>query len=220
MYTSIKLFRESLLVPRNIEGRQDKLKEQNYKLLQQEIIDGDLIVDETFDFKDGTFNIKQINGNVELLLNYQPEWLKQVNINGNLFCVNNDLILLDLTKCLNLKKMYCSDNKLTSLDVSNCKNLEYLSCSNNQLTSLDLSKCQNLNYLFCYNNQLTSLNLSNCENLNRLYCENNQLTSLDLYNCINLTHLHCYNNQLTSLDVSNNLKLVNKNIDVNVKIIE
>jgi len=222
MYTSIKLFKESLLVPRNIEGRQAKLKEQNYKLLQQEIIDGNLTIDETFDFQNATFNVKQINGDVYLMLNYQPEWLKQVNINGNLFCGKNtnDLKVLDLSNYVDLKQLTCTYNKLTSLDLSTCINLTTLNCHDNQLTSLDLSKCINLIRLYCYDNQLTSLDISGCKDLTRLYCNGNKLTSLDISNCTNVETLYCYDNQLTTIDLSNNLKLTDKSIDDNVKIIE
>ena len=62
----------------------------------------------------------------------------------------------------NLKKLYCSENQLTELDVSKNKELESLLCNKNQLTELDVSNNTALVELYCWQNQLTSLD---CENL-------------------------------------------------------
>ena len=106
-----------------------------------------------------------------------------------------------------LEVLYCSDNQLTQLDVSKNSQLTYLSCSNNQLTQLDVSKNSQLIYLFCASNQLTRLDVSNNSHLAHLYCASNQLTQLDVSNNSQLTDLYCYNNQLTQLDLSNNSQL-------------
>ena len=63
-----------------------------------------------------------------------------------------------------MEQLYCSDNQLTSLDVSKNTVLEQLHCSDNQLTSLDVSKNKALRYFNCSNNRLTSLNLKNGNN--------------------------------------------------------
>ena len=101
-----------------------------------------------------------------------------------------------------LAGLYCSNNQLTALDVSKNSALVYLQCSNNQLTSLDITKNTALAGLYCSNNQLTALDVSNNTYLTELYCNQNQLTSLNVLGCTALINLSCSSNQLTSLDVT------------------
>jgi len=56
-----------------------------------------------------------------------------------LFCNDNELTSLDLSKCAKLKELWCSDNQLTSLDVSQNTQLKTLHCNDNQLTSTSLN---------------------------------------------------------------------------------
>ena len=107
----------------------------------------------------------------------------------------------------NLKKLYCYDNQVSSLDVSKNTALEELICYNNQLTSLDVSNNTALKKLQCYNNQLSSLDVSNNTELKELLCYQNQLTELDVSNNTALEKLNCCQNSLTSLDVSKNTAL-------------
>ena len=60
----------------------------------------------------------------------------------------------------NLETLYCYNNKLTSLDVSKNEKLADLWCSQNNLTSLDVSKNPELKELWCADNNLTSLDVS------------------------------------------------------------
>ena len=124
-----------------------------------------------------------------------------------LYCYNNQLTSLDLSKNTDLERLYCDNNQLTSLDISKNTHLWYLSCSNNQLTSLDISKNTDLERLYCSNNQLTSLDLSRNTHLILMDCSNNQLTNLDISKNTNLILMHCFNNQLTNLDISKNTNL-------------
>ena len=124
-----------------------------------------------------------------------------------LYCNDNQLTSLDVSGCAALTGLSCYDNRLTSLDVSNCTKLTSLSCYNNQLTSLDVSGYTALTHLKCYDNQLTSLDVTGCTAMNFLTCNDNQLTSLDVSRCTKLLNLTCHNNQLTSLDVSGYTKL-------------
>ena len=118
-------------------------------------------------------------------------------------CYNNQLTALDVSKNTELTYLQCYNNQLTALDVSKNTELTHLYCYDNQLTALDVSKNTELTYLQCYNNQLTTLDLSNNTALKGLYCYNNQLTTLNVAGCTALTQLWCYNNQLITLDVSN-----------------
>ena len=149
-----------------------------------------------------------------------------------LYCDNNKLTSLAVSKNTALTRLDCYFNQLTSLDLSNNTALTYLSCHDNPLisldvskntalttlncggspysaallTSLDVSKNTALTYLNCQDNLLTSLDVSGCTALKVLICYGNQLTSLDVSNNTALTELYCSNNQLTSLDVSKNTK--------------
>jgi Leucine-rich repeat (LRR) protein len=114
---------------------------------------------------------------------------------------------LTLGKCPQLTQLYCSDNQLTNLDVSKSTALAHLNCSSNQITSLDVSKNTALTVLYCSVNQITSLDVSKNTALTELYCVYNQLTNLDVSKNTALTGLYCYYNQLTNLDVSNNTAL-------------
>ena len=92
-----------------------------------------------------------------------------------------------------LNNLWCAENKLTALDVSKNTALTYLSCGYNQLTTLDVSKNTALTYLSCRNNQLTTLDVSKNTALTKLSCDNNQLTSLDVSNT-DMDDLNCYDN--------------------------
>ena len=124
-----------------------------------------------------------------------------------LYCNNNQLTSLDVSKNTALTELDCYYNQLTSLDVSKNTALTELWCFDNQLTSLDVSKNTALTQLDCSDNQLTSLDVSKNTALTRLLCNYNQLTSLDVSKNTALEFLYCYYNQLTSLDVSKNTAL-------------
>jgi len=133
----------------------------------------------------------------------------------DLWCDNNQLTSLDVTKNVALTRLECYNNQLTSLDVSKNVALTWLSCYDNQLTSLDVSNNVALKSLKCYINQLTSLDVSNNVALQELYCHDNQLTSLDVSKNTALTLLSCERNRLTSLDVTKNTALMGLYCDNN-----
>ena len=121
-----------------------------------------------------------------------------------LYCYNNKLTSLDVSKNTGLLTLSCYENKLTSLDVSQNTKLEELLCGKNQLTELDVRNNTALWCLSCYENKLTSLDVSHNTQLEQLDCGRNQLTELDVHNNTKLWYLSCYENNLTSLDVSQN----------------
>ena len=96
--------------------------------------------------------------------------------------INNQSIssLRGIEYFTNLTDLYCYENKLTSLDVSKNTKLEYFDCSYNKLTSLDVDKNINLKTLVCYENELTRLDVSKNTKLETLNCKMNPLTSLKL----------------------------------------
>ena len=133
-----------------------------------------------------------------------------VTIRGDLtelYCFDNQLTTLDVSKNTSLTRLDCSENQLTTLDVSKNTALKGLSCNNNQLKALDVSQNTALTTLYCFNNQLTALDLSRNTELTELYCFDNQLTALDVSKNTALIELDCSENQLTALDVSKNTAL-------------
>ncbi len=106
-----------------------------------------------------------------------------------------------------LRFLFCSDNQLTTLDLSKNTALEYLDCDVNQLTTLDVSGCTALEYLYCSDNQLTTLDVSKNTALTDLSCYNNQLTSLDLSKNTALKYLDCHNNPLKKIILPTNHSL-------------
>ena len=107
----------------------------------------------------------------------------------------------------NITELYCSDNQLTTLDVSKNTALTTLWCFDNQLTTLDLSQNTALTNLWCYRNKLTALDVSKNTALKSLSADRNQLTTLDISKNTALTELSVWANQLTTLDVSKNILL-------------
>ena len=71
----------------------------------------------------------------------------------------------------NLEQLYCHDNLLTKLDLSRNTKLVIVNCSNNQLKSLNLKKLTNLYVLFCNENKLTNLDVSDCQFLVEMFQE-------------------------------------------------
>lgn len=126
---------------------------------------------------------------------------------GVLYCNNNQLTTLDVSRNTELVVFSCSDNQLTTLDMSKNAELYMFFCDNNQLTTLDVSKNAELGMFSCSNNQLTTLDVSNNAALEYFTCENNKLATLDVSNHTALKELRCNNNQLTSLNVSHNTAL-------------
>jgi len=143
---------------------------------------------------------------------YSDATARTITITGNnvtyLFCNDNQITALDVSKNTALTTLYCGTNQLSSLDVSKNTALTYLNFSNNQLSTLDVSKNTALTSLWCSNNQLSALDLSKNTAMETLSCFSNPLSTLDVSKNTALTYLACTNNQLSALDVSKNTALV------------
>ena len=124
-----------------------------------------------------------------------------------LYCDNNSLTSLDISKNTRLSDLNCSYNSLSSLNVTNNPALESLYCYNNNLSSLNVTNNPALQTLYCQFNNLSSLNVSSNTQLTKLGCSNNNLSSLNVSSNTQLDSLYCYNNNLSSLDVSKNTQL-------------
>ncbi len=86
-----------------------------------------------------------------------------------LYCSENNLTILDLSKNIALIELACSENSLTSLDLSKNKALLSVDCFENSLSNLDLSHNIALTSLDCSENSLTSLNVANGNNVKMKY---------------------------------------------------
>jgi len=90
-----------------------------------------------------------------------------------LFCDDNNLTKLDLSKLKNLKKLYCSNNKLAKLDISQNTALTTLICNKNSIDTLDIRGNNNLTDLFCGNQANGNLKLElTIEQFNSVWKEN------------------------------------------------
>ena len=74
-----------------------------------------------------------------------------------------------------LKELYCSQNRLTTLDLSKNEKLTYVACDSNALTSLTLPANAPLKELHCQNNKLTSLTMPKTTNLKSVDCYGNNI---------------------------------------------
>ena len=128
---------ENLLVPRNIKGRKDKLKQMNIRLLSQEVITEHLYLDESFMDIDPKFiKVKKVNNHVWLKgekWTEIPEWLKYVEIEGELICSYNKLTTLKNCPQKIGGDLYCHDNLLISLEGCPKINNGNLYCYNNKI---------------------------------------------------------------------------------------
>lgn len=110
---------------------------------------------------------------------------------AELYCQNNELTELDITKCTALNILHCSSNNLHNLNIAASTGLTNIVCSNNRLAALDIDRNVELIELRCNSNQLTRLNVSNNIHLVNLFCGDNQINSLDLSKTTDLTLLNC-----------------------------
>ena len=124
-----------------------------------------------------------------------------------LYCANNDLTNINVTKNIHLKDLQCNRNELTSLDVSKNTKLEILICNENKLSSLDISKQPNLRSLEVSFNVITSLDIMLNPALETLHCRNNLLSQIDISSNAELVSLICSSNKLNNLDISLNKSL-------------
>lgn len=138
--------------------------------------------------------------------------LKALNVSKNtslttLVCNNNQITALDVSNNIALTELTCYANKLTSLDVKANTALTKLDSGSNQYTSLDVSKNTALTFLGCNTSLLTTIDVSKNTALTLLDCRENKITNLDVSKIATLTELYCQSNQLKDLDLSKNKSL-------------
>ena len=167
MYTKLKTYNENILVPRNLDTRQDKLKQEAIKLLSQEIIDGDFKLEfYMLDIPEELIKVKTINGYfscTNLNLIKLPKWLERLTVNGGVYCYDNQLTSLEHCPQTINGSFDCSNNLLTSLEFCPKTINGYFSCSDNQLTSLQYCpQIVNADF-YCQHNKVKLQRPENCK---------------------------------------------------------
>lgn len=123
---------------------------------------------------------------------------------SKLYCFDNPLFTLDVSKNTALTTLYGGRDSLTSLDVSHNTLLEILHCDESKLTSLDISHNTTILDLSCGHNRLTNIDISQDTALCIVNCSYNEITSLDFSHAKKLSYVNCMSNNITSLDFSHN----------------
>ena len=132
----------------------------------------------------------------------------EISITTNIYCEGMGIRSVQGVEYFTaLQGLWCKDNEIESMDLSKNKDIHGVWCSGNRFTSLDFSENPELEWVYCYDCNLTNLNVSNNPKLAFLECNTNPLGTLDVTHNPVLEHLTCGTCELTSLDVSRNPKL-------------
>lgn len=153
------------------------------------------------------------------LLDTDPECVKKLSMS-----LDEEIIELNLSKCINLTYLYISNSNIVTLKLTNCEKLEYISIDNsNFIESLDLSQCFRLHTIELNENKLLkSINTSGLTQIKTITIINNQISHLDftgfhelsylyisldplesiILDCPKLLNLKVYYTKLTTIDLS------------------
>lgn len=129
-----------------------------------------------------------------------------------LYCMDNEIETMDLSRNKLLQGIWCSGNKFKTLDFTPNPELIWVYCFDCELTSLNVANNPKMAYIECNTNPLTELDVSNNPELEHLMCGSCELTTLDLSHNPNLQHLDAFRNHFKTLDISNNPKM--KRLDI------
>ena len=139
---------------------------------------------------------------------------------GNLNCINNNLINLDLSQNTALYQLACSNNQLTNLDLSQNTDLDSLDCSYNQLTNLDLRNGNNSGIIQLYTQNNVQLY---CINVDDAAYSNTNWASASADFVIDSQHYFSDNCPMGNLNCSDSLLITdviidNTNLTMNIAI--
>ncbi|MCB9271132.1 MAG: T9SS type A sorting domain-containing protein [Lewinellaceae bacterium] len=159
-------------------------------------------------------NISGIEIFVDLVtLNCRKNLLTNIDLNHNtllenLYCDENQLIVVNIENNLALKSLSCTKNAITKLSIDDKVLLTSLYCFGNKIINLNISQLNKLVILNCHTNQISKLDVDNSTELEYLYCSNNYISELNITKNTKLLGLYCWNNYLTKLNVSENKRLL------------
>lgn len=121
--------------------------------------------------------------------------------------MNEDIEVLDLTKCEGLVELRAYGTWIDELDFTHCPYLMYADVKNNMIDELDVTQNGYLMTLKAQGNNLTQIDLSQNPYMKDLALDSNELTEIDLSQNLILEQLSISNNALTQLDLSQNTLL-------------
>lgn len=141
---------------------------------------------------------------------------------SRLFCQNNQIQVLNISKNTALTVLECGGNQLTTLNVSKNLLLRTLGFGYNNISAIDVSKNLKLEVFWCNNNNITSQNLDLNTALAVVGLSNNPLTFVSLKNgnnvkivyfeAFNTPKLACINaDAVVSVSMTNSGKTFNEN---------
>ncbi|KAF2336283.1 T9SS type A sorting domain-containing protein [Flavobacterium daemonense] len=155
-----------------------------------------------------TLNVSNNN-----LTSLKPLYSKKLKF---LYCNNNLLTDLDLTKNSDLTTLNFSNNKLSAVDFWYNSLLTDVNGSSNLLTGVNFTNANLIKTLDLNNNQITDLQLNNNKLLTDVNCSKNLLSALDISALDQLKTLNVFSNQLKTLECKNNKMLTSLNCDNNL----
>jgi uncharacterized repeat protein (TIGR01451 family) len=123
--------------------------------------------------------------------------------------------LVGIEAFINITNLYCSNNQLTSLDLSKLTNLTLLDCSNNKLTTLDISAAKKLQFLYCANNQLVFLNIKNGVISLRIMSSYDDMSDVDFNHNPNLKYICCDDGEINTIIANAYTYFGLKNVSIN-----
>lgn len=109
---------------------------------------------------------------------------------------------------ISLTELYCNNNNLTELDLSRNINLDIVKAKNNKLTKINVSHCSKMTELYLAENQLTTVEIGDLKSLLTLDLSRNPISSLDIPEGLKISRLLLRSAELSSLNLSNLKSLI------------
>lgn len=198
--------KENILIPRNLDTRQEKLRQHTIKMLSEEVINGDFIFEEwMFDIPDNQIKVFTVNGNFYFMkgvnISQLPDWIGRIQyVYGSFSC--HYLKLTTLKNCpKNISKVFnCGYNNLKTLEGGPIRVDGAYFCNNNELISLKGCPTIVKDMFDCANNELISLEYGPEDVRGSYNCYFNNLKTLKGTPKHINGHFNCSFNELTSLE--------------------
>ena len=177
---------------------------------------------ESFRFLEG-----EVKGDTIVIKGSDLEW----NMLG---CAGQNIVTLNVSAAPGLRSLYCQNNEIKNLALSKVKNLTDLNAANNlistvavkpsthaKMENIDLSgntiknngsgtnftfNTGNIQLININNNKFTSVTITDATMLDALYCAGNSIKNLSFKNSPNITTICCEDNDITKFTALDSLK--------------
>ena len=115
---------------------------------------------------------------------------KEINETLNIYCEGKGTkSIKGVEYFVALQGLWCKDNEIETMDLSRNRDLRGIWCSGNKYTSLDFTPNPRLVWVYCFDCNLKSLNVSNNPKMAYIECNTNPLPVLDVTHNPELEHL-------------------------------